>query len=414
MMQIFSGTIKAPASKSSSLRAIICSSLTRAEGPITIHNISLCQDVLVGIDLISSLKGLSYSWNNDDLELFPSKSDFEKKRHLTLQVGESGFLARVMVSIGTLFSPEFVIRGEGTLLKRELGIEEFAQKVGLSASSSKLPVIIQGSLQAGELLISENQSSQFLSGLIFALPLLPKESILNINKIVSRPYIDLTLKYLESSGISYKWLDGEKLLIPGNQQYDFREITGESDWSSLSFFIVLGIINGDVTIRNIIDAPSLPDRIILKLLDKIGGNYSFPNSTTLEVKKSEVQGFTFDLTSNPDLAPVLVALAITATSSSEFRNCYRLRDKESDRLISIIEMLKVLEVSYDLCDDTLVINPSEVSGGLVKTFNDHRIAMSALILNVISRDKITIDNYQCINKSYPNFLNDLKLIGVEI
>jgi len=300
------------------------------------------------------------------------------------------------------------------LLKRDLAIEEFAKKVGLLASSSFIPATIQGAIKPGNFSISENNSSQFLSGLLFLLPLLNEDSIINIESIVSKPYIDLTLSYLKRSGIQFDWISKNELAIPGNQKYCVNNLTPESDWSSLSYLIVLGILAGDVIITDIIDSPDLPDRVILNLLNEIGGDYSFLDQKTLQVKKSQIKGFTFDLTSNPDLAPVLVALALSATSPSLLKGSHRLRNKESDRLLSIINMLKTLNVKYTYQDDVLTIIPRKIMGGVIRTYGDHRIAMTALILNSISENKITIDNYECINKSYPEFLPDLIKLGVDV
>lgn len=413
MIKLFRGTIKAPASKSSSLRALICSCLTSSKESIHIHNISKCDDVLAGIELVCELGDLSYSWKNEDLVLTPNNTKSEYSKSVTIDVGESGFLARAFVSIGTLFSSDFYLTGRASLLKRNLNIVDFTNTIGLNASNSKLPTKIQGTLKAREFLIKENKSSQFLSGLLCTLPLLQGDSSIMIEELVSKPYIELTLSYLECSGIKFSTEDDARLVIPGNQEYRVSEFTPETDWSSLSYIIALAIMNGDIIIEDIVDAPNLPDRVILSLLAEIGGVFFFSNSKTLQIKKSEIKGFNFDLTSNPDLAPVLVALAINASTETRLSNCYRLRDKESDRLVSIIDMLDALDVNYSYSSDTLTIYPSKVLGGVVNTYKDHRIAMTALILNAISSEKIRIDNYECINKSYPNFLKDLKILGVE-
>lgn len=413
MNRIFSGTINAPASKSSSLRALLCACLTTSKSPI-INNISQCDDVLAGIELVSALSGFGYAWEENKLIFKANNYSKRELESITLSVGESGFLARTFVSIGSYFAQQVTINGSGTILKRELGIAEFADKVGLKANNSTLPVTVQGEIKAGHFVISEEKSSQFLSGLLFTLPLLKGDSSITIKKLVSRPYIDLTLSYLGRSGIKFTWLDAESLSIPGKQEYKVSEITPESDWSSLSFIIALAIMQGDITIRNLCDSPNLPDRVILDLLAQVGGNFTFLDANTLNIKKSVIQGFSFDLTSNPDLAPVLVALAIIAVIPSKLFNCFRLRDKESDRLTALIEMCQVLQVKHTYAEDTLTIYPSEVRGGEVKTHNDHRIAMAALILNVVSKEKIRVDNYHCIDKSYPDFLNDLKVLGVEI
>ncbi|MBI9031724.1 hypothetical protein JEZ13_06970 [bacterium] len=413
MLNHYSGRVKAPASKSCCLRALICSLLTEDKHNITISNISLCDDVLSGIKLISKIESFSYIIEDKNIIFTNNNDQNQEKAGNNFDVGESGFLARVFVSLGSYFYPDFNLRGKGTLLKRDLAIEEFAKKVGLFASSSFIPATIQGAVKPGNFTISENNSSQFLSGLLFLLPLLNEDSIIHIESIVSKPYIDLTLSYLKRSGIQFDWISKNELEIPGNQKYCVNNLTPESDWSSLSYLIVLGILAGDVVITDIIDSPALPDRVILDLLNEVGGDYSFLDKKTLQVKKSQIRGFTFDLTPNPDLAPVLVALALSATSPSLLKGCHRLRNKESDRLLSIINMLKTLNVKYTYQDDVLTIIPRKIMGGVIRTYGDHRIAMTALILNSISENKITIDNYECINKSYPEFLDDLKKLGAE-
>ena len=407
-------TISAPASKSSSLRALISCLLAENSDNYTIHNISLCDDVMIGIELICDIKGFSYTFEQDRLILRKAKNKIRDRSAMTLNVGESGFLARVFVSLATLYSDKFRLVGRGTLIHRDLGLTTFLDKIGLITSDAKLPTTIQGQIKPGKFYIAEENSSQFLSGLLFTLPLLAEDSLVIIGKMVSKPYIDLTLSYLGKCGINFQRNNKTQIVIKGNQRYQVKELRPESDWSSLSYLICLGVISRGLIISNIIDNPLLPDRVILNLLDDIGGKCTFLDSQTLKVEKSEIAGFNFDLTSNPDLAPVLVALAICATNPSKLSGCYRLRNKESDRLSSIIEMLKVLKVIYFYSDDCLTIYPSKLTGGIIKSYDDHRIAMTALILNAISEEKISIDNYQCINKSYPDFLKDLKRLGVEI
>ena len=413
-MALFKGKVKAPVSKSSSLRALICCALSFEYPQYIIRNISNCNDVKVGIDVIKQLRNFECRFDGNDL-IITNINDFKRVGKIELDVGECGFLARVLTSLSTYFADEITMVGKGTILKRELGISEFVQNLGLTATSSQLPTTIRGQINPGNYTLQANNSSQFISGLFFLLPLLKSDSKLILQDSVSKPYLDLTLHYLKLSGIEFTTnSELNEVSIRGNQSYAKQEFTPESDWSSLSYLIALGLLNGDLLIENIHDRAELPDRAVLAILKEIGGDYEFINPTTLQVKKSDYSGFTFDLTNSPDLAPLLAALAIGATSPSRLSHCYRLQHKESNRLNSIIELLSALQVkhNYDEQSDVLTIFPTQPQGGKVKTFNDHRIAMAALILNAISSEPISIDNYECIGKSYPDFVADLNSLGV--
>ncbi len=405
--------VKAPASKSSSLRAIICCLLQIENKELLIKNISHCQDVKSALNILKEFKHLSYNLLGDDL-IIVKKEDYTKREKLYLNVGESGFLARSFVSLARLFANEVLIDGHASIRDRKLAITDFSKQIGLVTDNDLLPITIKGELQGGEYIINEKVSSQFLSGLFFTLPILSEDSIIKIKNLVSRPYFDLTLDYLKRCHIDYLVEDNNFYRIPGRQQYQVKELIVESDWSSMSYLIALGLFRGNVRIVNIIDSPYSPDRVFLNLLDEIGGNYHFSDSSSLNIEKSIIRGFSFDLTSSPDLAPVLVSLALTATSPSKLFNCYRLRNKESDRLKALIDMLTSLQAKYLYQDDCLTIFPSKISGGFIKTYNDHRIAMAGLILSALDKCKITLDNYDCINKSYPDFIKDMEKLGVRL
>ncbi len=406
-------TTIAPSSKSSSLRALLCCLLNSENKLITLKNISLCDDVQAGLKVLKDLKNVSYKTTGNNL-IIENTGLIDSPNVREIMVGESGFLARSLVSLASLFTDEIVIKGQGTILNRDLAIRGFCEKVGLQANSSCLPTRIKGRVEAGEFIINEKISSQFLSGLLFILPLLEQDSTISIQEIVSQQYILLTLDYLKRCQIKVISKATNTFIIPGNQKYDFQELLIESDWSSLSYLIVLGLFRGGVKITNIIDSQVSPDRVILDLLDEIGGKYNLAKDNTLLIEKSDYRGFNFDLISCPDLAPVLVSLALFANSPSRLMNCFRLINKESNRLKSLIDMLETLKANYNYQEGSLIIFPSKISNGKVKTYNDHRIAMAALILNAHDTLKIQVDNYECINKSYPSFITDLEKLGVKL
>lgn len=411
------GVVTAPASKSSTLRALICCAFAGIETR-HLQQMSFCDDALHMCDILEKVgfqlrkkKNGKYEWQTyDELEI---NGSFIKDNYMFF-CGESGFIARAMVSLGTIFSPEFELKGSDTLLDRNLGIIEFAKALGLEASSDKLPCKISGQITKEVVKIPEQTTSQLISGLLLTLPLLKHNTTVKLSKIVSKPYIDLTLRYLRFSGIKYDLADDySQIEIAGGQEYKVERIVPESDWSSISFIIALGMMNGEILVDNIEDYKELPDRNIVKICQRAGADVRFMDDYGLFVRKGEFNGFEIDLNDNPDMAPVMVALASQAKTKSLLKNVSRITNKESNRLEAIKNMCDILSISYIHDNDDLIIHPSKIKGGIVKSYHDHRIAMAALILNSVSDEKIEVDNYQCINKSYPNFLRDLKKLNVK-
>lgn len=393
--------ITAPTSKSSSLRALICAVLSYQEQTL-IHNISRCSDVKSGI---SAFRELGFSLNGEE-NLLVSGSNIPFNGELSC--GESGFLLRVLTSLFSHFQESITLTGEGTLLERNLDIEQFTDSIGLLVSGKKLPLTVMGSLSKQNYIVDGKTTSQFISGLLFSLPLLPFDTTLKVVNSVSKPYIELSIKYLRKSGVNITTNDYSCFSIKGNQEYSLKEVRPETDWSSVAFLLVLGALNGDIVITDIVDESYLPDRVIYDILQEIGVEIEYEDDR-IKVRKSSYKGFNVDINDCPDLAPALVSLAIGATSPSVLHNCSRLLDKESNRLTALMQMMDSLNVKYIYKEDSLTIYPTQIEGAEITTFGDHRIAMAALILNSISLGKITIDNSSCIDKSYPTFIKDTGL-----
>ena len=255
-MKLIKGKVNAPVSKSGSLRALICCALSFSYPQYIIRNISNCEDVKVGIEVIKKLRGFECSFMGSDLFINatsePASKLGEKLDRLKLDVGECGFLARVFSSLSTYFSQETTITGRGTILGRKLGISEFVSNLNIVSSSSQLPVTIRGEVSPGNYTLKANNSSQFISGLLFLLPLLESDSKLTLQESVSRPYLELTLHYLKLAGIKFTTnSELNEIAVTGNQGYQQQEFTPESDWSSLSYLIVLALLNGNLIIEKI-------------------------------------------------------------------------------------------------------------------------------------------------------------------
>lgn len=269
---------------------------------------------------------------------------------------------------------------------------------------------LTGKLVAGRYIIDRSESSQFVTGLLLALPLLDGDSeIITEGKEVSRPYIDITLDVLSQSGIKIEERkDGFYIL--GKQKYLKPNINVVGDWSGAAAFAICGAM-GNVQIQGISLEDKQGDKAVLDVLNQVGAVVS--NGNGIRVKKGSLKGFVFDLTAAPDLAPVLAALAAFCEGESKLFNVDRLKAKESDRLEGIMNILETAGVHSELIGNTLLIKPTgEIKEGTFEGRNDHRLVMMGTIIATFGNGgKITCS--EAVAKSYPNFWQDMRSIGAE-
>lgn len=405
-----SGAVKVPSSKSIGHRALICASL--ANGTSHIKNMDFSKDMEatcnvlenLGVDIIVSeneitVNGtgkISYSGN----ELF---------------CGESGSTLRFLIPIALLQSSSLIFNGSGKLVERPLNpyYEIFREKgIKFANKNGILPLSLEGTLTPGLYKMPGGVSSQFISGLLFALPLLRENSSIEIEgNMESKPYIDLTLDVLSSFGISIVNNDYKSFFIEGNQKYDPMEYCVEGDYSQAAFFISAGLLNGSLQCDNLNFNSLQGDKAVVDIVKSMGGDISIA-SDKLTVKKSNLKAVDIDASQIPDLVPVLTVLAALSQGETLIYNASRLRIKECDRLHAITAELNKIGANIIEKEDSLVIKGVEVlNGGVVDSWNDHRIAMSMAIASLRSKSPIIINNYRAVEKSYPNFFKDFVSVG---
>jgi len=403
------GELQAPASKSMLQRAIAAAFL--AEGLVRIDGYSSSADADAALELLRSL-GVKVEVNGSRLIIHPNSN----LKSASLNIGESGLGIRLFSPILALFKQSFTIEAKGTLQKRPMHLIENVLKsngVNCTITDGFAPINIQGPLKGGQINFDASEGSQLLSGMLMALPRLGKDSELLVKNLKSKPYIDMTISLLKDFGVEIKHGDYTRFKIAGNQQYKADRYLVEGDWSGAAFLLVAAAINGSVQVENLRKESLQGDKNIVEVLAQVGASIQ-QEENRISVKKNELKPFVYDATETPDLFPPLAALAVSCSGVSRIKGVHRLIHKESNRAEAIYEMLKKLGLKVEFEGDEMLIEGGKVRGGTVSSFHDHRMAMMAALLGLTAKDAIQITEAESINKSYPQFYEDMQSIGLQI
>jgi 3-phosphoshikimate 1-carboxyvinyltransferase len=400
------GSIKAPASKSMTQRAIAAALL--ADGQSIIQNPSYCDDSLAAMSIAVGL-GARVEPKVNELKIVGSAILKEPK----LNCGESGLAIRMFSPIAALYDAEITMVGANSLKKRPMSmIEEALNQLGVKCKSSGgfLPLTIQGPLAGGNCEIDGSVSSQLLTGLLMALPLAAMDSMVTVNNLKSKPYIEMTLQLLKSFGIKVDNKDYTHFHIPGNQKYKPQNYNIEGDWSGGAFLLVAGAINGQLCVKGLRRDSMQSDIAVIKAL-KLAGAHMIIDEDQIEISKSELKSFEFDATESPDLFPPLVALASYCSGISSIKGVARLIHKESNRASTLKEEFGKMNVNIEIRDDVMHVTGGKPQGARVESHDDHRIAMAAAVAAIGASGNVSIRDSQCVAKSYPCFFDDIRSLG---
>lgn len=410
--KIDSGNITIPPSKSLAHRAIICACL--APGRSVISNIDYSVDIRATIEgmrhLGASIKEDKDTLFIDGIETFQYDGD-------VVNCHESGSTLRFFLPLFSLTGKRATFSGSKRLIERPQNVYEMLfQEQGIDFVRTYPNIIIDGRLKPGELTLKGNVSSQFITGLLFALPLLEADSKIHIEPpFESRSYVDLTIQMLKRFQIIVEYEDAYTLAIKGNQQYQPTDVLVEGDYSQLVFWASLGVLNHSVETHGL-DLQSLQgDKKTIDIFQSMNAGIKVLDDG-YQFCPGTLNGTVIDLNDCPDLGPMLFALATQANGKTTFQNAGRLRIKESDRIEAMETELKKLGCSISSTFGTVTITgPVKLQGNVtLHGHNDHRIVMALSILATIADEPITIDDAQAISKSYPGFFKDLASCGIFI
>ncbi|MEE1219761.1 MAG: 3-phosphoshikimate 1-carboxyvinyltransferase [Ruminococcus sp.] len=402
------GSVTAPPSKSDVHRAIICAALSK--GKSVISPVALSNDIKATINCVQAL-GASALIENNVLTI--DGTNMLNNKTALLDCSESGSTLRFFIPVAAAGGVNATFTGSGRLPQRPIGIfTEALPKAGVKCKTEGgLPLEISGQLKSGRFEIPGNVSSQFITGLLFALPLLDGDSdIVLTSPIESVGYINMTIYTMSKFGVSieqteYGWH------IKGNQNYNPTNYTTDGDWSQAAFFMVSGAINGSVTVNGVNRDSAQGDKKISDILKEFGAEVVSTN-TSVTVSCKKMHAITIDASQIPDLVPVLAVCAAFAEGTTKIINAERLRIKECDRLTATANLINSLGGNVTELSDGLEIKGiDKLKGGTVDGCNDHRIVMSAGVCASNADSEIESTYALSINKSYPDFYIDYNSIG---
>lgn len=398
------GQVSAPPSKSIAHRMLICAALSEEKCEIKCNGIS--KDIAATMSCLKAL-GAAFSEGKDNLlTVAPIEIGISELAHM--DCGESGSTLRFLLPITAALGRRTVFYLEGRLAHRPLDdLSSQLQQHGAIITRQDSVILCRGRLTNGTYTLPGNVSSQYISGLLFALPLLKGDSRLNITgKTESSAYITMTEQALKMSGIIFE-KDADGYRIPGNQHYKLPKVSSvEGDWSNAAFFLCMGALTPKgITVSGLNLDSNQGDKQILQILRDFGAEVALQENSVF-VRNQETRPLTISAEEIPDLVPVLGALLAGAEGRSVITNAQRLRLKESDRLESTAAMINSLGGSAKETDDGIVITGrGSLFGGIVDSYNDHRIAMAAAVAACLCNNKVTVSNAECTDKSYPTFWN---------
>lgn len=410
------GTMQVPPSKSMAHRMLICAAL--ANGVSKISNLDYSVDIKATANAMQQL-GAQFTLEENSATIKGTGA------HLSLpstevDCKESGSTFRLILPIFAMLGQPVSFIGSPRLLERphKIYADIFANQNLLFTQTNK-SLTFAGPLKSGNYKIDGNVSSQFISGLLFALPLLAEDSTLEITApFESRSYVELTRQAQSIFGVQSQWQGENTLFIPGAQQYTAADATVEGDWSQAIVPIVLGSMLGNISAGGLNPNSTQGDRAMLEVLQKSHTTFSWQEGalTFLPTAQEPIAVAEIDMANCPDLGPVLSTFASFCQGKTTLTNAGRLRIKESDRIAAMEEELAKLGVVVSSTKDTFSITgPAQIKDNqTVSAHNDHRIAMALAVAALVARKTITITDAQSVSKSWPSFFEDLQKLGAKV
>lgn len=402
------GTVCAPPSKSDVHRAVICAALSG--GVCEIAPVAMSDDIKATIGCVKAL-GAKAELNKDVLTV--DGSNIFKNKKAVLDCFESGSTLRFFIPVAAAGGINATFLGRGRLPERPLGVyRKRLPEAGVRFIAEKnLPLTIGGQLKSGIFNIPGNISSQFITGLLFALPILDGDSkIVLTTELQSEGYVDMTIRCMERFGVCVERAD-YGYFIKGNQRYMPRNYRSDGDWSQAAFFMVAGALSGSVTVDGLSVTSTQGDMKIEGILRDFSVDLTL-GENCVTVRKSALKAIDIDAAQIPDLVPILAVASSVAKGTTRIYNAERLRAKESDRLQSTADMINSLGGKAEVKNDELYITGvGELLGGTVNGYGDHRIVMAASVAALRCKSEVKITDRESINKSFPDYFEKYTELG---
>jgi chorismate synthase len=416
------GVVSAPPSKSYTHRAIICASL--AGGKSTIHNPLLSEDTEATIEACKELGAIFTRKSREELVIYGTGGSLGNNGAF-IDCKESGSTLRFILPLVAMIEGETTITGREGLIRRPISdlvkaVEDFGGRIEYLQNAGSLPVKVVGRrLKGGQANVRGDVSSQFISGLLFALPLASGDSEIRVTtEMESADYVEMTIEMLSRFGISVLFDRGERVFrIKGGQHYNPAEYRNEGDFSSAAFMLLAGAIAGNqqgVTVNNLRRDSKQGDRRIIEILSEMGADIQIKDES-VSVRKGELRGIKVDARNIPDLVPAVAVAGMLSSTPTVIEGIDRLELKESNRVSSILSVIQAFGGRAHRDGNSIVIKGSgNINPCSVPEIRDHRIVMAACIAGLSAKGETRVSCPTAVKKSYPEFFDDLRELGGDI
>lgn len=409
------GQVQAIASKSVAHRCLIAAALADKASFVGCH--SLSEDILATVNCLNGM-GAEIIRKDNGFYITPINKDKIDQKVKQLPCNESGSTIRFLISVVAALGIKGEFLKKGSLVSRPLKpLDEELNNKGITLQDKDGGIVaVSGKLKSGIFTLPGNVSSQYITGLLFALPLLDEDSEIRITTpLQSEDYVKITMDTLKNYNVSVEYRDN-CFYIKGKQVYTVKDaVSVEGDWSNAAFFMTGAAIGkSEVTYTNLNSESLQGDKAVVDILRKMGADIT-ANGNTYSIKGQDLTATKIDAKPIPDLVPILALAAAVAKGETVVYNAERLRIKESDRLKTVYETLHALGADVEEKEAELIIRGKEkLTGGTVSSYNDHRIAMMAAIAAIVCEKEVVILHAEAVNKSYPGFFEDLKMLGANV
>ncbi len=393
------GTVRIPASKSMAHRMLICAAL--ADGVSILSGVDMSRDITATMDILSAF-GASFAVDGTTVTVI-GRGNKELPKSAIADCCESGSTLRFLIPVAAALGIRTEFRGQGKLPQRPITayLRELPPKGVSFDYAGTMPFTVTGKLTSGVFSLEGDVSSQYVTGLLFALALLEGDSeIRMLSPLESKPYVDLTISCMQEFGVTVTET-ATGYHIPGGQKFLSRDLAVEGDYSQAAFYYVANALGSEITLKNLNPESVQGDKKIVEIVTRMCYNRSVGKPAC----------FSVDATDIPDLVPILAVLATFGTAPSRITGARRLVFKECDRLAATADLLNRLGGNVTVTEDGLEITPAALHGAVVDSYNDHRIAMCAAIAATRCTGDVTILGGECVEKSYPRFYEDYNQLG---
>ncbi|PPI88084.1 3-phosphoshikimate 1-carboxyvinyltransferase [Candidatus Pantoea edessiphila] len=411
------GTINLPGSKSISNRALLLSAM--AEGTTILKNLLDSDDIKYMLYALNTL-GINYELQNNNTicKIIGNSGSLTSLKKLTLFLGNAGTVMRPLTAILSLKSQEIILTGETRMKERPIGhlvdvLRKGGAKIDYIENNNYPPIKIYGGFIGGEFTIDASISSQFLTALLMASPLAIKDTKINVKgKLVSKPYIDITLKIMDDFGVKVDNDNYKTFLIKGNQKYySPKEYWIEGDASSASYFLAAAAIKGGTVDVKGVGCNSIQGDIrFVDIIESMGATIDKGNNY-ISCSVGKLNAVNMDMNDIPDVAMTIAIMALFVKGITNIRNIYNWRVKETDRIVAMATELRKLGAEVKEGYDYICIKPlNKIVHANIDTYNDHRMAM-CFSLVALSGTAVTIFNPNCTTKTFPQYFKELAKIS---